>query len=247
MPLTTHGIPLRFPVTDGSSSMFRRIVFSACLAGLVAGLVLTAVQMVRVTPIIVQAETYETASPQTNHTHTQNAQDAHAHSHEAWAPADGIERTFWTASSNVLSAIGFALVLAAIYSLRKRVTWWQGVLWGGGGFVVFFVTPAVGLSPEIPGAMAAELSQRQAWWLLTVLGSAAGLALVVFNRVWGWKLLGVGLLLVPHVIGAPQPELYGGNAPQALADAFVMAATVANGVFWVVLGVATAVAFKKLA
>lgn len=233
--------------------MFRRIVFSACLAGLVAGLVLTAVQMVRVTPIISEAETYETASPQTGHTHSHDAYThthdgvTHAHSHAAWAPADGMERTFWTASSNTLSAIGFALVLAAIYSLRGRVTWWQGVLWGAAGFAVFFVAPAVGLSPEIPGAMAAELSQRQAWWLLTVLCSGGGLALAVLNRVWGWKLLGVALLLVPHIIGAPQPELHGGSAPQALAEAFVGAATLANGVFWVVLGVATAVAFKKLA
>ena len=39
----------------------------------------------------------------------------------------------------------------------------------------------------------------------------------------------------------------GGSAPDALADAFVTAATLANGVFWVVLGAATAVAFKKLA
>lgn len=225
--------------------MFRRIVFSACLAGLVAGLVLTGVQMIRVTPIILQAETYESSAAPAAHTH--DAHDGHAHSHEAWAPADGLERTMWTASSNVLSAIGFALVLAAIYSLRRGVTWWQGMLWGVGGFVVFFVNPALGLVPEIPGAASAELSQRQTWWLLTVLCSAGGLVLVVLNRVWAWKLLGVVLLLVPYVIGAPQPEVHGGSAPEALADAFVTAATLANGVFWVVLGVATAVAFKKLA
>lgn len=241
--------------------MFRRIVFSACLAGLVAGLVLTAVQMVRVTPIIAQAETYESASPQTAHTHSHDAyththdQSTHAHhagdqlahSHEAWAPADGMERAFWTASSNTLSAIGFALLLAAIYSLRAGVTWRQGMLWGAGGFAVFFVAPALGLSPEIPGAAAAELSHRQGWWLLTVLCTGAGLALVALNRPWVWKLLGVALLLIPHIVGAPQPEVHGGSAPEALAEAFVTAATVANGVFWVVLGATTAVAFKKLA
>ena len=50
--------------------MFRRIVFSACLAGLVAGLLITGIQQLQVTPIIVEAETYEPAAPESaTHTH----------------------------------------------------------------------------------------------------------------------------------------------------------------------------------
>ena len=42
--------------------MFRRIVFTAALAGLIAGLFLFSVQSFRVIPFILEAETYESAS-----------------------------------------------------------------------------------------------------------------------------------------------------------------------------------------
>ncbi len=41
--------------------MFRRIFYSACLAGVGAGLVLTLVQSWQMVPIILAAETYESA------------------------------------------------------------------------------------------------------------------------------------------------------------------------------------------
>ena len=45
--------------------MFRRIVFSAVAAGLLAGILLTAVQRLQVVPVILEAETYEVADPGT--------------------------------------------------------------------------------------------------------------------------------------------------------------------------------------
>ena len=44
-------------------SPFTRLVSTAVAAGLLAGLALTAVQKVQVTPLIAQAETYEDAKP----------------------------------------------------------------------------------------------------------------------------------------------------------------------------------------
>ena len=45
--------------------------------------------------------------------------DGHHHDHgDAWAPHDGIERTFWTGVSNVATAIGFALLLVAVFAWR---------------------------------------------------------------------------------------------------------------------------------
>ena len=85
--------------------------------------------------------------------------DGHAHDHGgAWAPADGIERTFWTAVSNVATAIGFALILVAVLAWRGNATWRQGLFWGAAGFFVFFLNPAIGLRPEIPGAFAGVCS-----------------------------------------------------------------------------------------
>lgn len=225
--------------------MFRRIVFSACLAGLLSGLVLTGAQSFRVVPIILEAETYEAAETH-QHGHGTGTEANRSQGDEAWAPADGLERTFWTAVANVLTAIAFALLLLAIYSLRENVGWQQGLLWGLAGYAVFFVSPSIGLVPEIPGAAAAELGLRQAWWLATVICTAIGLSVLVFVKHWGWKAAGALLLALPHIIGAPHPEAHGGNAPQELADAFVVATAVANGIFWLVLGASSAWMFAKM-
>jgi predicted cobalt transporter CbtA len=56
----------------------------------------------------------------------------------------------------------------------------------------------------------------------------------------------VMLLVLPHLIGAPQPEVYASAAPQALAHQFVWATTFVNVVFWLTLGVASALSFRAL-
>lgn len=230
--------------------MIRDILLSAVVAGVIAGLVLSAVQRYEIVPIIAQAETYESAgggarAGDTSHDHTRaGAAVPHTHAGE-WAPDDGLERTFWTAVANVGAGIGFALLLCAAYAWRGRIELREGVLWGFGGFAAFFINPAFGLAPEIPGAAAAELGARQAWWLATVLCTVAGLWLLAFRREWSAALAGAALCLAPHVVGAPHPEEAGGSAPLALAHAFVGAAYVANAIFWIVLGLASAYFFAR--
>lgn len=221
--------------------MFTRIVFSACLAGLAAGLVLTAVQALHVVPVILEAETYEGHASDHGH-------DAHSHaSEEEWAPGEGTRRLFFSAVSNVAAAIGFALLLCAAYAVRGGVSWRQGVLWGAAGYMVFFLNPAIGLPPEVPGTFAAELSDRQLWWALTVACTATGLYLLVLKRAWTWRVAGAALVVVPHIIGAPHPAETGGLAPASLATQFIVASAVANAVFWLLLGPLSALSFQKLA
>lgn len=224
--------------------MFRRIVFSACLAGLLAGVVLTAVQQLQVVPIILEAERHE---PQDESAHSHGQEDGHAHDHEAWSPDDGLERIFWTGVANVGMAIGFGLLLVAIYSLRASISWWQGLLFGLGGYAAFFALPAAGLAPELPGTEAAELGARQAWWLATVILSALGLALIGLTCRWGLRIAGIVLVAVPHLIGAPHPETHSVLAPAELLQTFIVATAIANAIFWIVLGTSSAVVFKKLA
>ena len=279
--------------------MFQRILLASIVAGVVAGIALTALQSGAVTPLVLAAETYETAGGDpallphrhrdTTHTHTSGgvahehdghalllgdpetvpdgnraAADAaatgpghgdsahrqthgHGHGHgDAWAPDDGIERTFWTAVSNVAAAIGFALLLVAVFAWRGGATWWQGLLGGAAGFFVFFVNPAIGLHPEIPGAFAAALFNRQLWWLFAVGCSVAGVGLLLLAPRAAAKAGGAVLLVVPHLAGAPHPEVSGGLAPDGLADAFVLAAAATNAAFWLVLGVVAAVTFGRL-
>ena len=230
-----------------------KIVSAAALAGLVAGLLLTAVQKIQVSPIILKAEVYEdaaaaAAASQSVHSHHAEKATHHEHKHEAWKPANDGERTMFTALANVSLAIGFGLLLGAAICLRGDVSGWRsGLLWGFAGYTVFFVAPSLGLPPEVPGTEAAPLAGRQIWWLITVIVTATGLSLLIFARNWKLKLLGAVLLSVPHLIGAPQPQVHGSAAPIELAHAFIYATAVANAVFWLALGSSVGFFYKKLA
>ena len=230
--------------------MFRRIVFSAVLAGVVAGVLLTGIQQLRVAPIIAEAETYEAAGPAAaTHTHdADGSRHEHGdHAHGTWSPADGLERTFWTGVANVGMAIGFALLLAAAFSLRDDVSWRQGMLWGIGGYAAFFALPALGMAPALPGTEAAALEDHQGWWLVTVTLSAIGVALIGLTRGWPWKAAAAVLIAIPHLVGAPHPDTYHTLAPAELLRTFIVATAIANAVFWVVLGAGCAIVFRKLA
>lgn len=185
-------------------------------------------------------------SARQSHTQEPVHEHGHGHHHGAWASAGGIGRTLRTAASNVATAIGFALLLVALFAWRGGATWRQGLLWGAAGFFVFFANPAIGLHPEVPGAAAAGLLDRQLWWLLAVGCSAAGAGLLLLAPRAAVKVGGAALLVVPHLVGAPRPEVPGGLAPDGLADSFAVAAAATNAAFWLVLGVVSAVAFGRL-
>ncbi|HWW72811.1 MAG TPA: CbtA family protein, partial [Duganella sp.] len=57
-----------------------------------------------------------------------------------------------------------------------------------------------------------------------------------FGRHWALKLAALALLVVPHLVGAPQPLVHASLAPEQLQRSFVYATALANGVFWLALG-----------
>ena len=226
-------------------AVFKRIAAAALLAGVLAGLLLTAVQRIQVIPILLQAEVYEDAASAHAHTVTEGA---HHHDADAWKPENGWERTFYTAVANVSLAIGFALLLSVAMLVRGGTHGWRsGLLWGLAGYTVFFIAPALGLPPQVPGAEAAPLADRQLWWLMAVLGASAGLSLLVFARSGILKILGAALLVAPQLIGVPQPPLYASAAPLELAHAFIYASAIANAVLWLALGSLTGFFYQKMA
>lgn len=228
--------------------LFQRIFFAAVLAGLAAGLAMSALQQWKVTPLILAAETFETAEPAADHAHPEGtaphshddaaATGDHHHDEDAWAPQDGIERTFYTVLANVLGCMGFALLLAATsVLLGLPITAANGVIWGIGGFVAFQLAPALGLAPELPGMPAADLGARQLWWWGAALATGAGFLIVAKLRNWTGIGIAAVLLLVPHIIGAPQ--LSGDHAsavPAHLATEFAAAALAAGALFWLTVG-----------
>jgi cobalt transporter subunit CbtA len=215
-------------------TVFRTVVFVAALAGLLSGILMAAMQAYATVPLILQAETYENAGGETAEA---APADGHVHEDEAWMPADGFERFFWTSASNVVTAVGFGLILVAFSELAGGIAGWrQGLLWGLGGFAVFTLAPGLGLPPELPMMPAADLAMRQVWWVATVVATAAGLALIAFRTSLPLALLGVALIVAPHMVGAPQPESHDSPIPADLHHSFVVAVTVTNLIFWVALG-----------
>lgn len=246
--------------------MFRSLILSACLIGVIIGLIVTAVQAVGVTPILLDAEQYEIAEAPAPHTHSHGEQAGHSpesaaehhHGGEDWAPADGAERTFYTAISNIFAGIGFAAVMLVVMTqLRERgkltLTPSRGLLLGIVGYLAVFVAPSIGLPPEIPGTAAAPLEARQLWWVFTVLMALAGFAMLFLARGW-LKLVGLPLLAAPYLVMPPHPDgpLFSHPDPSAVAalnqlhQEFIWASGITNLVFWVLAGLLCAFAVKRL-
>ncbi len=162
--------------------VFRSIVFSAAPAGLIVGVVISVAQFFGTVPLIQKSEVYERqAAAETKPAAQPHAGGAHdhdkTHGHDKeWEPEEGFQRNAFTVAANILTAIGFALLLTGAYALRGRpVTWREGLLWGLGGFVAFTAAPGLGLPPELPGMPVAELAARQTWWIATAAATAMGL------------------------------------------------------------------------
>ncbi|SDX71859.1 cobalt transporter subunit CbtA [Pseudomonas syringae] len=227
--------------------MFKRIAQTAGFTGLLAALLLTLLQSLWVVPLIQQAETYEHASAEQVHEHAGGTAAAHSHVHEeaAWEPEDGWQRMLSTTGGNLVVAVGFALMLAGLYTLRAPGRTAQGAWWGLAGFAVFVLAPTLGLPPELPGTAAAELSQRQAWWIGTAASTAVGLALLVFGQNRLLKALGLAIMVVPHVMGAPQPLVHESLAPESLESQFMIASLLTNALFWIAMGLISAWLFRR--
>lgn len=220
--------------------MFQKMLTGAVGAGVAAWLLAAVLHFAFVQPYILLGEEYESgaavhfggvhaaqdpaAEAETeDHAHDEGAE---AHEHDAAggeAPSD-TTRNFWTVVFFGLVYVGYAMVLVAGFGLAsiygKVITAREGLLWGISGFAVFQLAPAMGLAPELPGTVAADLGDRQVWWWGTALATALGLASVAYGRGVAALVLGVALLAAPHVIGAPEPERFSGVAPPEVAAAF---------------------------
>ena len=123
--------------------MISKAFMTVLFTGFIAGIIVTGVQMLKVTPLILQAETYELDEVAIKHTHATSGIE-HEHNlngvtldnhlqvkdvhdvqteastdlEESWMPADGMERSFFTMVSNIFTAIAFSLILVAVYLLR---------------------------------------------------------------------------------------------------------------------------------
>jgi len=229
---------------------FRNIVLVAAIAGIVAGIGMTAVQYFVTVPMILKAEVFEeqqgaaeespaadeVMAKESGHDHG-GATAGHDHGEDEWGPQDGFQRTFFNFLANVLTGIGFALLLVAASELLGGLSGWrQGVFWGLAGFTIFTLAPGLGLPPELPAMPAADLNARQIWWIGTVVSTGAALWLMFYVRSLPAVVLAFVLLVAPHVIGAPQPASHESPIPENLHHNFVVAVVMTTLVFWGLLG-----------
>lgn len=237
-------------------SLFRSIVFTAVLAGSIVGTAVTAVQFVGTSHLIAKAEVYEKAGETSQPAdaaavrpagHDHAAMAGHDHEEGGWEPADGVERTAFTLAANILTAIGYALALTGLMSMRgKAIGWREGLMWGLAGFACVMIAPMLGLPPELPGTPSAPLADRQVWWIGTATATACGLALIAFHRKPWTAVAAIVLIAAPHVIGAPAaPEGQHALAPEALEQQFIAAAAMTSLVFWALLGSLTGTFFRR--
>jgi predicted cobalt transporter CbtA len=210
-----------FSATRLCGLVLKLLAASLASAFLMAALA-TGFQYIRVVPLILESEAYERRRALA----------------EEWAPADGAERGAFTLLSNIIVSFSFSLLLLGLSALDDvHVSVRSGLQRGVAGWAVFMGLPCVGLSPELPGMAAAELTDRQWWWLYAVLFAAAGFTIALLAsrlpaptrlstadtvaardklnarklRLWLLQslLFGVAVVVaaIPHMSGAPHPHV----------------------------------------
>ena len=236
--------------------MIQRMVTGGVIAGFAVGVLAAILHFGFVQQPLLAGEAYETGamvhfadSGSDGQTAAGHGQGGDGHGDQPGAHGDdgeqgALQRNGLTVLFTALIYVAYGLFLTAAYQvaevLGKPVTAQQGILWGLAGYAAFQLAPAMGLPPELPGTVAADLQSRQVWWLGTALATAAGLAIMAYGRNLVSGAVGAVLLAAPHVIGAPQPDNFWGVAPPELGAEFASRTLGVGFVVWAALGWLTA-------
>ncbi|MHA1547975.1 MAG: CbtA family protein [Alphaproteobacteria bacterium] len=230
--------------------MAKFVVVSAFAAAVSLALVMSILQALTTEPLIFTAEQYEVSGDGAGHAHDTDAPADHPHDGappRAWSPADGVERAALSLVGNGIVAFGAALLLlGGMVFAGPHVNAISGFHWGLAGFVAVTLLPSLGLPPELPATPAAGLAERQIWWLLTVVASMGGLALILLLRNAVAIAAGLALLALPHIVGAPVAPSHAVPYPGALSGAFVAASIFTGAVLWCGTGAVAGFVFRRL-
>ncbi len=221
-----------------------RVLLAAIAAGLLAGLLMTPVHLRQVAPLIIEAEQFEAQHDHGSaavHVHDDGAQHVHEpaagpDSHSA-ATDSGFGRSWKTLLANLVTGAGFGLLLAGVSLLSSLpLTFSTGLSWGAAGWLAIQFLPAIGLPPELPGFPFVDVMARQYWWFSTAAASVIGMLALVSRKGLLMTLIGLTLLVTPHIYGAPQPADVSSKVPAFVAAEFVMASLSTTLFFWLALG-----------
>lgn len=220
------------PAFPATKPMFSRIMTSALFAGAAAGLIAALLQLVFVQPVLLHAELYETG--ELVHFGAE-AVSAHPELASFDLMRDGLSIVF-----TMLTYTGYALIMVALMSVAEGqghvITARTGLLWGLAGFITFHFAPGLTLAPEVPGVAAADVFERQIWWTATVAATGIAMWLIAFGGNTVSYLIAAGLLLAPHLIGAPEPDTFSGPVPTEIGALFAARAFGVGMAAWVLVG-----------
>lgn len=225
--------------------MTKSLLSGGVIAGAVTGLAVAFLQFFLIQPLIVEAERYETgelvlmgvAQDEPSGSSSDTVPSAHD-AHDADDEFSVVVRSGLTVLTLVLTWSGFGLVAGAALATHRA-------LWGPhsisapalalSGFAAFVLSPSLGLPPELPGMQAAELSDRQMWWVMTAAATVAGLFLSSGVKSWLGRLAGLALMVAPHLLGAPQPPASVPVIPPDLAALYSARALGLSLIGWLAL------------
>jgi cobalt transporter subunit CbtA len=242
--------------------MIQRVLKAGFLAGLVVGLAIAVLQQFTTSQLIQQGEVYEKAAHDSHaalnspalpivlvHDHDTSAAatEPEEAEDEGWQPANGWQRITATSVATIATSIGYALILiAAMLMAGVPIVPRTALLWGIAAFAATSLAPALGLSPELPGSAGAPLLSRQIWWVATALCTGGGIFLLARIEYTTAKIVGVVLILAPHIIGAPHTPKFKSTAPAELAAQFAATSLVVSAVLWALLGLAVGYAWQRV-
>ena len=210
-----------------------RFLITALFAGAVAGVLTAILQLIFVQPVLLHAELYE-GGELVHFGGGPNSAQPDLPGFDAMR--DGLSVVF-----TMLIYTGYALLLVAAMGLAEErgahINARTGILWGVAGFVAAHLAPGFSLAPEVPGVAAADVAARQIWWFATVAGAAVAMWFIAFGRSLVWWGLAAVLLIVPHLVGAPEPEVFTGPVPTEIGALFAARALGVGLAAWVLLGV----------
>lgn len=213
--------------------MLTKILAGGLIGGIAGGIIVGAVEAVMTTPLILHAEEFEVeevaSAAQFLLVHSGGT-----HAGEGAAGVGGM-RGLLTIVATVLIAVGYTwMLLAAMFAKGAEITARSVIPWAVAGFFATGLAPAMGLAPELPGASAAELEARQVWWIGTAVATALGIAAIFLGRSAIWVGVGVVLIVIPHVIGAPHATVMESLVPAELAAEFAARSLVVQALVWIV-------------
>lgn len=238
--------------------MIVRLLSAALAAGFFAAVVATGLQLALTSPLIIEAERYETgthaAMPLGDVLPANWIVQVHEHVHgdaspdaaPEWQPGAGLPRMAFTGLATLIGGVGYALLLGAVMiAIGTEPTPERGLGYAVAGFLAVALAPALGLPPELPGSEAAPLAARQAWWVMTAVSTAMGLYLILVRRVPITILGGLVLIVAPHIAGAPEVAETKSALPAGLAAQFAARSLAVSFVFWSVIGLGFGWAWQR--